>query len=169
MIRFNQTALLLSTLAALAAAPDVAPSPRVVRFMGAPAAETLASATRVEAFRLKDKRANEGQKALGGYIIEADGTEQGESPARRVAGLLLDEISYRFDAPRAKNVFTPRFGLRLWAKGRCVEVVFSPDTDELVVFGPASDDGSVRSAKANVAPAREALEALVRETLPDGK
>jgi hypothetical protein len=170
LIKFNQTAgravgasVTLLAFTQLAATP----APRVVRFLGERAAQTLTDAARVEIYRVKDKRANEGQKAVGGYVIEAAGREQGEAFARRVAALLLDEKSYRFDAPAARS-FKPTVGLRVWAKERWVEVLWSPTAGEVVVFSPNPEDGSVRSAQADVAPAREALTALTSEAPPEG-
>ena len=144
--------------------PAAAPQPRVVRFLGERAVRTLAGATRAQAFRVTDKRANEDEKDVGGYLVDAAGKEQGEEFARRTAAVLLDEKSYRFDAPPARG-FKPVVGMRLWGKDGWVEVLLSPSTDEVVVFSPNPDDGSIRSAQADVAPARETLTALAKEGL----
>ena len=149
----------------LTLAAGVSPSPRVVRFMGPSAAEVLGGATRVEAFRVKAERANKGEEAVGGYIARKPAAAHGEAFAARLAGVLLDEKSYRFDA-RTIGGFNPTAGFRVWAKDRRVEVLYSPATDEVVVFSPPAADGSVRSAQADFAPAREALAALVKEALP---
>src|SRR5688572_29737496 len=85
---------------AFAAAAFAEPPPRVVRFMGANAAETLAGADRVEVFRVSTKRAREDDPEAGGYVVTATGAGQGAAFADRVARVLLDEKSYRFDANR---------------------------------------------------------------------
>jgi hypothetical protein len=166
LMKLNQTVLVLSTLGLMALAPLPSPAPRVARFLGPRAAQTLPAVMRAEVFRVKDKRANEGEKSVGGYVIEAAGAEQGEAFARRVAEVLLDEKSYRFDVRRVGG-FKPRFGVRLSSQGRWVEVLLSPATDEVVVLSPNPADESVRSAQADIAPAREKLLALVKEAMAE--
>ena len=141
------------------------PPPRVVRFMGANAAETLAGADRVEVFRVSAKRAREEDPEAGGYVVTATGAGQGAAFARRVANLLLDEKSYRFDANRVGG-FQPVVVLKVWKGQRWVEVLLSFATDEIVVRSPGAKDGSVRSAQADASPARRELLRLVREALP---
>ena len=149
-------------------APAAEPSPRVVRFLGDRAARVLARAGRVEVFRVKEKRAAEGEKSVGGYAIATTGNEQGAQSARRVAGMLLDEKTYRFDRSTVGG-FTPLVGLRLWEGERSVDVLLSFATDEAVVFSRNPDDGSVRSAQADVSPARAAWVEFVKQALPDDK
>jgi hypothetical protein len=164
-------ALTAAAPAAINAAPAVAPgapSGRVARFLGPRAAAILARASRVEIFRVQDKRAGEGDKSVGGYVIAAAGTEQADLSARRLADLLLDEKSYRFDHSTVGG-FVPLVGLRLWDGERSVDVLVSFATDEVVVFSRNPDDGSVRSAQADAAPARGALVALAKQALPDDR
>jgi len=162
--------VLLWTIAILAspAAVSAEPSPRVVRYLGNRAAEILARANRVEVFRVRDKRAGEDQKSVGGYIIVGAGTDIGGPASRRVADLLLDEKSYRFDHSTVGG-FTPLVGLRLWDGERSVDVLLSFATDEVVVFSRNPDDTSVRSAQADVLPARAVLAEVVKQSLPDDK
>lgn len=149
-----------------AASPAAAPSPRVVRFLGERAADVLSGVNRSEVFVVSTKRAQEDEPALGGYLIRYTHPDQGAPFARAVAALLLDEKSYRFDQSKVGG-FRPRLGLRLWNGKRWVEVVVSLSYDEVVVFSPNPGDGSVRSAQADMVPAREALDALIRKTFPD--
>ena len=151
----------------VAAAAPAPPSPRVVRFLGERAAQVLPRASRAEVFVLSPKRAQDDEPGVGGYRIEKTLPAQGEPFARKVADLLLDERSYRFDQSKVGG-FAPRLGIRLWDGERRVEVVVSLPYDELVVFSPNPDDGTTRSAQADVVPAREALRALVKELLPEG-
>jgi hypothetical protein len=144
------------------------PSPRVVRFLGDRAAAILARAGRVEVFRVREKRAAEGEKSVGGYAIAAAGNAQGEQAARRLAELLLDEKSYRFDRSTVGG-FAPLVGLRVWEGDRSVDVLLSFATDEAVVFSHNPGDRSVRSAQADVSPARPALVEFVKQALPDDK
>jgi hypothetical protein len=148
--------------------PSTSPpvSPRVMRFLGTTAADILARADRIEVLRVRSKRAAEGAPSVGGYAIVAAGATQPPSSARRVADLLLDEKSYRFDHNTVGG-FTPLVGLRLWAGDKSVEVLLSPATDEAVVFSRNPGDGVVRSAQADVAPARGALVLFVKEALPE--
>ena len=159
-------ALLIPIAGPAAAAASAAPSPRVERFVGPRAAAVLAGANRLEVFRVQNKRAGDRDESLGGYIVAAAGGEQREASARRLADLLLDEKSYRFDQITVGG-FTPLIGFRLWDGERSVEVVLSFATDEAVVFSRNPGDGSVRSAQADVAPAREAMLAFVKEALPE--
>jgi len=151
-------------LACAAAAADA--PPRVVRFMGANAAETLAGAERVEVFRVSTKRAREEDAEAGGYVVTATGKPQDAAFAGRVADVLLDEKSYRFDANRVGG-FEPVVVLKVWKGQRWVEVLLSFATDELVVRAPGAKDGAVRSAQAEAGPARRELLGLVRQALPD--
>ena len=159
-------ALLIPIAGAAAAAASAAPSPRVERFVGPRAAAVLARANRLEVFRVQNKRAGDRDESLGGYVVAGAGGEQGEASARRLADLLLDEKSYRFDQITVGG-FTPLIGFRLWDGERSVEVLVSFATDEAVVLSRNPGDGSVRSAQADVAPAREVLVALVKQALPD--
>jgi hypothetical protein len=152
--------------AAAPADPAPTPSPRVLKFLGNRAAEVLSRADRVEVFRVRAKRAGEKEKSVGGYVVSASGTEQGGPTARRLAGLLLDEKCYRFDHSTVGG-FAPVVGLRLWEGDKSVEVLLSLATDEVVVFSHNPDDGSVRSAQADVLPARGALVAFVKAALPE--
>ena len=151
---------------AASAAAGAEPTPRVVRFMGANAAETLAGAERVEVFRVSTKRAREDDPEAGGYVVTATGAGQGAAFATQVARVLLDEKSYRFDANRVGG-FEPVVVLKVWKGQRWVEVLLSFATDELVVRAPGAKDGAVRSAQADAGPARRELLGLVRQALPD--
>ena len=142
------------------------PPPRVVRFMGASAAETLTGADRVEVFRVSTKRAREDDPEAGGYVVTATGRSQDTAFAGRLAAVLLDEKSYRFDANRVGG-FEPVVVLKVWKGQRWVEVLLSFATDELVVRAPGAKDGAVRSAQADAGPARRELLGLVRQALPD--
>jgi hypothetical protein len=161
-------ALIAFAVLASPAAASAEPSQRVVRYLGSRAAEILARASRVEVFRVVDKRAGENQKSVGGYVVTGAGTEIGAPASRRLADLLLDEKSYRFDHSTVGG-FTPLVGLRLWDGERSVEVLLSFATDEVVVFSRNPDDASVRSAQADVLPARGVLVELVKQALPDDK
>jgi hypothetical protein len=161
-------AVVTTPATAAPAAPSAPASPRVLQFLGSRAAGILAQSGRVEVFRLRTKRAGEGEKSVGGYAIAATGAARDESSARRLADLLLDEKSYRFDH-KTVGGFTPLVGLRLWNGDRSVDVLLSFATDEVVVFSRNPDDGSVRSAQADVLPARATLVALVKQALPDDK
>jgi len=161
-------AFLASSAEASGGAPIPRPSPRVVKFLGERAAETLAGATRAEAFRVSSKRAEEGEPAVGGYEIVAAGKEQGEPFARWLAGVLLDEKTYRFDSNKVGD-FTPLVGLRLWKGTDKVEVLLSFQTDELVVFSPNAKDGSIRSAQEDFDAARGTLVVLVKQALPEDR
>ena len=152
--------------AAAGATASAEPAPRVVRFMGAVAAETLAGADRVEVFRVSTKRAREDDPEAGGYVVTATGKPQDAAFARRVAGVLLDEKSYDFDANRVGG-FEPVVVLKVRKGQRWVEVLLSFATDELVVRAPGAKDGAVRSAQADARPARRELLGLVRQALPD--
>ena len=154
-------------LVAVTAANAVAPSPRVVRFLGKRAADVLSGASRAELFVLSPKRAQDEEPGFGGYRIDRPLPPRGADFTRKLAGLLLDERSYRFEESKVGG-FTPRMGVRLWDGDRRVEVVVSEPFDELVVFSPNPDDGSVRSAQADIVPAREALRALVKDVVPGG-
>ena len=81
---------------------------------------------------------------------------------------MLDEKSYRFDHSTVGG-FTPLVGLRLWDGERSVDVLLSFATDEVVVFSRNPDDASVRSAQADVLPARAVLAELVKQAVPDDK
>ena len=140
--------------------------PRVVRFVGAAAAETLAGAERVEVFRVSSRRAREDDPEAGGYVVAATGPEQGRAFAGRLAGVLLDEGSYRFQSNRVGG-FEPVVVLKAWKGDRWVDVLLSFATDEVVVRSPGAKDGAVRSAQADVGPARAELVRLVKEALPD--
>ena len=142
------------------------PPPRVVRFMGAGAAGTLAGAERVEVFRVSTKRAREDDPEAGGYVVTATGKAQDAAFARRIADALLDEKSYRFDANRVGG-FEPVVVLKVWKGERWVEVLLSFATDELVIRAPGAKDGAVRSAQADAAPARRELLKLARQALPE--
>ena len=108
-------ALALALVVSTGAAPEPAPqpSPRVNRFLGGRAAEVLARADRAQAFRLTGERAKEDERAVGWYRIQSAGREQDGAFARKVAGALLDEKSYRFDE-RRRGGFKPLVGWRLW-------------------------------------------------------
>ena len=156
----------LACAAATGATAAAEPTPRVVRFMGANAAETLAGAERVEVFRVSTKRAREDDPEAGGYVVTATGTPQDAAFARRLAAVLLDETSYRFDANRVGG-FEPAVVLKVWKGERWVEVVLSFATDEVVIRAPGAKDGAVRSAQADAGPARAELLRSVRQALPD--
>jgi hypothetical protein len=160
--------MMTSAILASPAVVSAEPSPRVVRYLGGRAAEILARANRVEVFRVRDKRAGEDQKSVGGYIIAGTGAEIGGPASRRLADLLLDEKSYRFDDSTVGG-FTPLVGLRLWDGERSVDVLLSFATDEVVVFSRNPDDASMRSAQADVLPARGVLVEVVKQSLPDDK
>ena len=168
--RARVLSVILMAIALLAspAAASAGPSPRVVRYLGNRAADILARASRAEVFRLRDKRGGEDQKAVGGYVVVGAGKEVGAPASRRLADLLLDEKSYRFDHSTVGG-FTPLVGLRLWDGDRYVDVLLSFATDEVVVFSRNPDDGSVRSAQANILPVRGVLVELVKQALPDDK
>jgi hypothetical protein len=65
--------------------------------------------------------------------------------------------------------FRPLVGVRLWDGERSVDVLLSFATDEVVVFSRNPDDASVRSAQADVLPARAVLVELAKQALPDDK
>lgn len=134
--------------------------------VGAEAADVLAAATRVETFRLKPERAQEGDRGLGGYVITKDGPAEGKERAAEVAGLLLDPRTCNFD--RLKRCeFVPGVGYRLWKGERSVEVVLCFACEQVVIFAPPAANGSVRSAMADFAPARAQFLRLAREAFPD--
>jgi hypothetical protein len=126
------------------------------------------AATRVEVFRVAAKRAQAGEQAVGGCRVLSAGREQGEPFARRVAAVLLEEKTYRFDESKTGG-FTPVVGLKLWNGGRWVEVLLSFATDELVVFSPGADGASVRSAQEDFDAARAALLTLAQDAFPGDK
>jgi hypothetical protein len=167
--RIRLTAVVLVFLASSAEASDQAPaprpSPRVVKFLGERAAETLAGATRVEVFRVSSKRAEEGEAHVGGYRVVEVGKEQGESFARRLAAVLLDEKTYDFEKNKVGG-FKPAVGLRLWKEDETVEVLLSFDANELVVLSHNPKDRSTRSAQEDFDAAHGALFRLVKEALP---
>jgi hypothetical protein len=150
-----------------AAAGD--PSPKVTKFLGDSAITVLQGATRVEPFRLSDERAGEGKPNVGKYAVTATGKEQGEAFAKRLAAVLLDERTYRFDSAKG-CIFQPGVGYRIW-KGdeAAVEVVICFTCDELIVHAPKAADGSVRGAMEDFDPARPALVKLAKEAFPDDK
>jgi hypothetical protein len=155
----------LSLLLAVALGAGLSEPPaRVVRFMGSAAAETLAGAERVEVFKVSPKRARDEPDA-GGYRVAATGKPQGKGFAARLAGVLLDEKSYRFDANRVGG-FEPVVVLKAWKGETWVEVLFSFASDEVVVRAPAKD-GAVRSAQEEIDPVRGELVRLVKEALPE--
>ena len=174
MLNARQTLAVVLTLAAaghLSArqdAPPPRPTPRVVQFLGERAAGTLSGATRVEVFRVSPKRAEEGEPDVGGYEITAGGKEQGQPFAKRLAGVLLDERTYRFDANKVGG-FTPMVGLRVWKGDEAVEVLLSFATDELVVLSTNPADKSTRSAQEDFDAARGALVELAKEALPQDR
>ena len=142
------------------------PPPRVVRFMGASAADTLAGAERVEVFKVSSKRARDEPDA-GGYRVAATGKPRGKEFAARLAGVLLEEKSYRFDTRRVGG-FEPLVVLKAWKGEAWVEVLFSFASDEVVVRAPAKDE-TVRSAQEEIDPVRGELVRLVKEALPEDK
>src|SRR5687767_10602616 len=150
---------------ACAAVAGAEPTPRVVRFMGTNAAETLAGADRVEVFRVSTKRAREDDPEAGGYVVTATGAPRDAAFARRLAAVLLDEQSYRFDANRVGG-FEPVVVLKAWKGERWADVLLSFGTDEVVVRSPGAKGGAVRSAQADASPSRRELLRLVREALP---
>jgi hypothetical protein len=148
--------------------PAATPSPRVVRFLGQRAADVIMRADRARAFLLAAERAKEGEPAVGFYRVKSAGKEQGETSARKLAELLGNEKTYRFDTKRLGG-FSPLVGIRLRDADRSIEVVLSFATDELVVFSRNPEDGSLRSAQSDVAPARAALVRWVKQALPEDR
>lgn len=147
-------------------APASGPSKRVVRFLGEPALAVLREADRVEVFRLKNERAEEGEERVGNYAVTVRGKEQGRNFAARLREVLTDEGTYVWDSGKGCD-FDPGVGYRVWKGEQRIEVVLCFSCDQLVVFSPKAADGSVRSASADFDPARPALVKLAKEAFPD--
>ena len=161
--------LLASAAMSCAAAGEPSPSPRVKKFLGATTVDVLKGATRVETFRLKDERSDEGKPNVGRYAVASTGKEQGEAFAQQLATTLLDEHTYLFDSAKGCK-FRPAVGFRIW-KGEevAVEVVICFHCDELIVFAPKAADGSIRGAMEDFDPARAVLVKLAKEAFREDK
>ena len=174
MNRYAATVVVSLLLFAAAAASCGAtaagePPSRVKKFLGDPVVDVLKGATRVEAYRLRDERADEGKPSVGRYVITSTGKAQDEAFAQRLAKVLLDERTYVFGSAKGCK-FTPGIGFRVWnGDTAAVEVVICFDCDELIVHAPKASDGSIRGAMEDFDPARPALVRLAKEAFPEDK
>lgn len=129
----------------------------------------LAGATRVEVFRLDgdnrssvEKPAREGDKRIGGFLVTAQGQNQGKAFAAKLADILSDRSTY---ALAFAGCFSPGVAYRIWKDEESVEVLICFKCHNFYC-GPPAD--SVQENASFVRSPREGdLVRLAKEAFPD--
>jgi hypothetical protein len=128
----------------------------------------LAGATKVEVFRLEaagpvGSQAS-GQRQLDGFAVKAQGKDQGQAFAKKLADVLLDEKTY---STTFAFCFTPGVAFRIWKGEACVDVVVCFMCQNFYC-GPPTGNARENASFADT-PARAALVRLAKEAFPDDK
>ena len=128
----------------------------------------LAGATKVEVFRLdgesemKPKVA--GERRIGGFLVTAQGQDQGKELADKLTAILSDEQTCTDNYAKC---FWPGVAFRVWKGEETVEVLICFKCDNLY-HGPPKD-AAVYNASFLGSPRRPDLLRLVKEAFPDDK
>ena len=161
----------LVSLAVLSPAVADAPKPseKVKKRLGEKAATLLDGATKVEVFRVGGELgAKPKGKTIASYSIIGTGKDQDEKFAAKLAGVILDEKTYEWEAAKG-CIFNPGVAFRVWKGEESVVVVICFSCDQVRV-APVDKDGKVeKGVYANVDPGRAALLKLAKAALPDDK
>jgi hypothetical protein len=130
----------------------------------------LDGATKVEVFRIdpqngpnSSKPHQKGEKRIGGWLIAAQGADQGMEFVRRLAATLSDETNY---TPNDVKCFDPGVAFRIWRREESAEIVICFMCNNFY-FGPPTERAYENAAFAN--DMRHQLLVLVKEAFPGDK
>jgi hypothetical protein len=128
----------------------------------------LAGATKVEAFRLEGagpvNAGTQSQRQFGGFAVKAQGKDQGQAFAKKLADVLLDEETY---STTFAACFTPGVAFRVWKGEACVDVVVCFLCQNFYCGPPTGNAREIASFADT--PARATLVRLAKEAFPDDK
>jgi hypothetical protein len=131
----------------------------------------LAGATRVEVFRLDPsglargrEARSEGERRFAGYLVTAQGEDQGRGFARRLWGVLSDGRTY---TDGFVHCFEPGVGFRVWKGEEAVDVLLCFVCKNFYC-GPPKDHPR-ENGSFNGSPRRADLVRLAQEAFPDDK
>jgi len=128
----------------------------------------LAGATKVEVFRIDPREEafehKAGERRIGGYLITAQGYDQGQDFADRLAEILQDDKTFTNDYAKC---FNPGVAYRVWKDAQAVEVLLCFMCDNLYC-GPPTDRAN-ETASFLGSPRRADLLRLTKEAFPDDK
>jgi hypothetical protein len=129
----------------------------------------LAAASKVEVFRTDGydgpydrKPRQEGESRIGGFRVTAQGPDQAQPFAAKLAELLLDETHFNNNY---KKCYWPGVAFRVWKDYEFADVLICFQCDNLYC-GPPTEEAR-ENASFNRSPARSQLARLAKEALPD--
>lgn len=145
------------------------PTPAAVKkTLGEPTVAVLEGATKVEVFRIKSNRTDaESQsaaKTIGGYPVTAQGKDQGQAFARKLADVLLDEKTY---SKSFAKCYEPGVAFRVWKGEEHVDVVICFMCSNFYCGPPVNQASENASFSGSVN--RPRLVQLAKEGLPGDK
>lgn len=131
----------------------------------------LSGATKVEVFRTdgyndiataKEKKPDE--KRMGGYLVTAQGQDQGKEFAAKLSKILFDDRTY--SNARAK-CFWPGVAYRVWKDQECIDVLICFKCDNLYCGPPI--ERTFENASFWDSPLRSELVGLAKQAFPEDK
>lgn len=177
----TKLAMVLVALSLMGAAPKkkkappapppapTAPSEQLAEAMGTKPVAVLESGTTFTAFRVKGAPGVRPAPALAvGQDFErvGTGTALNAEQLKKLRGILYDEKSFKLDqVPKCE--FSPDAAIIAQSGVDAVEVLMSFKCDALMFFATKPGGRSIPGAMLHFKPARKALLALVKETLPN--
>ncbi len=139
--------------------------------LGSRTMAVLAGATKVEVFRLDGQEIffapqprPEGEKRVGGYLVTAQGQDQGKEFADRLADILADERTYSDARP---TCFRPGVAFCVWKGEEVVDVLLCFQCSNFYC-GPPKDPADDNACFKD-SPRRPDLVRLAKEAFPDDK
>jgi hypothetical protein len=132
----------------------------------------FADASKVEVFRLDGKEFSKDEggplkkgRRVGGFLVTAQGKDQGRKFAGKLLDILNDNKTY---TNKYALCFWPGIAFRVWKEEECVEVLICFLCDNLYC-GPPPKGMANENASFVGSPRRADLVRLAKEAFPDDK
>ncbi|MFZ5442523.1 MAG: hypothetical protein ACOZQL_21110 [Myxococcota bacterium] len=148
--------------------PVTAPMPKVVEEVGSPI-ELLASATRVQAFRVGDSgglRPDPARAIADEFVRGAPGKELDAPTLAELRSVLYDEKSYRFDQDTSKCRFAPHLSFQVQSGIDTLEALVSFSCNQVLFVVGKPGGRWVPKGTFDLKPARKKLVELAKAVLP---
>jgi hypothetical protein len=133
----------------------------------------LSGATKVEVFRtdganyiglIKEKDIKPDENRMGGFLVTAQGKDQGKEFAARLAKILFDERTY---SDTRANCFWPGVAFRVWKEQEFIELLICFKCDNFYCGLP--QERTMENASFWGSPLRPELVRMAKEAFPDDK
>lgn len=158
--------VLLAPASLWADEPAKGPSDKVKEKLGDEALGILKGATKVEAYRVNPDLSAKGDKRIGGYLITADGKEQGKEFAAKLAEVLYRDQSWFGQQARC---YLPGVAFRISKDKEAIEVIICFTCENFRFIVKDAKGNEVKKLSGAFGPDLAPLVKLAKEAFPDDK